>query len=281
VIPRLIPGDENSPLKVAAAAPSAARRPLEHLLHALNQPLTGLQCSMEVALAGSRTTEQYVRGLREGLELTERMRALVGAMQEVVDAAEKRGEGKKEDRGAIELKALLQETADDLGPVAEAKSVRITVESLAASPSSFFSSSSPPPYRLLVTGGRRRLTAVAFRFLESVVSLAARGSAVRIETGGGWVRIRWYAGGSRAEFSRPELGMLVAQAGWERLGGEWVRERIESLETVTVRLTGCAQQDCAQPDCAEPDRLEPDCAEPDCAEPDSVKPDCSETGDAK
>ena len=32
---------------------------LTHLLHALNQPLTGLHCSLELALAGVRSTEQY------------------------------------------------------------------------------------------------------------------------------------------------------------------------------------------------------------------------------
>ena len=62
-----------------------ARGPLAQLLHALNQPLTGLQCSMEVALASPRTVEQYAQGLREGLELTERMRALVEAIREVAD----------------------------------------------------------------------------------------------------------------------------------------------------------------------------------------------------
>jgi hypothetical protein len=43
---------------------------MEQLLHGLNQPLTGLQCSMEVALAAPRTVEYYTQRLREGLELT-------------------------------------------------------------------------------------------------------------------------------------------------------------------------------------------------------------------
>ncbi len=31
---------------------SKNRSPLAHLLHALNQPLTGLECSLELAVAG-------------------------------------------------------------------------------------------------------------------------------------------------------------------------------------------------------------------------------------
>jgi signal transduction histidine kinase len=236
LIRRLIPGEEKSPREAASVALSRVRRPLEQLLHGLNQPLTGLQCSMEVALASVRTPEQYVQGLREGLELTERMRALVGAIREVVEAGEEAEEKQETERQeTIELQSLLREAADGLGPVAEEKSVRITLESAA-----------PHPYPLSVRGERRRLGAVAFRFLESVLSLAARGSAVRVETGGeageAWIRIRWHAGRPRAEFSRPELGLLVAQAGWERVGAEWVRERMENRETVTVRLTGQSGQ---------------------------------------
>jgi signal transduction histidine kinase len=235
LIRRLIPGEEKSPREAASVPRGGARRPLEQLLHGLNQPLTGLQCSMEVALASVRTPEQYVQGLREGLELTERMRALVEAIREVVEAGEEEEEEKeaekKEERETVELKALLRETADGLAPVAEAKSVRITLESAA-----------PHSDSLPVRAERRRLATVAFRFLESVLSLTARGSAVRIETGGEpaevWIRIRWHAGRPRAEFSRPELGLLVAQAGWERVGAKWVRERNENRETVTLRLTG-------------------------------------------
>jgi hypothetical protein len=216
------------------SAASGAHSPLEQLLHALNQPLTGLQCSMEVALAGPRTVAYHVERLREGLKLTERMRALVEAMREVTDGETENTEPPE----SIELAAMLREGLDDLRPVAEMKNVRIMLDCPAAA-------------LLLVKVGRRRLSTLVFRVLESVLSLADRGSALRIETGsagvaaevvagGGaedaWVRIGWYAGPSVAEFSRPELGLLVAQAGWERMGAKWERERTENRETVTVRL---------------------------------------------
>jgi signal transduction histidine kinase len=213
-----------------------ARSPLEQLLHALNQPLTGLQCSMEVALASPRTPEQYVQGLREGLGLTERMRALVGAIREVVDGKEDKKkedkrDDKKEEQETIEWKTFLQEILDELAPVAEVKSVRVTLDCSAVS-------------SLAVSACRRRLVSAVFRLLESALSLAARGSALRIETGVGtdevWIRIGWHAASPPIACSRPELGLLVAQAGFERGGAEWTRERAENRETVTVRLPGVA-----------------------------------------
>jgi signal transduction histidine kinase len=201
------------------------RSPLAQLLHALNQPLTGLQCSMEVALAGSRTSAQYAQGLREGLELTSRMRALVEAIREVV-GAEEDGEGELEPE-TIDLKTLLREALDDLEPVAAAMNVRMTLDC-------------PADSSAVVKAPRRRLAGVVFRFLESALSLAARGSLVQMETGGGaaeaWIRLQWHAGATSSAGPRPELGLLVAQAGWERAGAGWKREQAEDLETVTVRL---------------------------------------------
>src|SRR5579864_5175913 len=68
------------------------RTPLAHLLHALNQPLTGLQCSLELASAGPRPTDVYVRTVKEGLELVSRMRVLVEAIRELADTPPSTGE---------------------------------------------------------------------------------------------------------------------------------------------------------------------------------------------
>src|SRR5579863_1535236 len=145
----------------------AGRSPLARLLHALNQPLTGLQCSMEVALAGTRTPEQYRQGLRDGLALTERMRALVEAIREVADGIEENEHQNPNEM--TDLAAILRETVNDLKPVAESKAIRIEIE---------FDSS----LILVVRAGRQRLGGIAFRLLDSVLSLAAEGSAVKIST---------------------------------------------------------------------------------------------------
>lgn len=211
-----------------------SRSPLAQLLHALNQPLTGLQCSMEVALAVPRSNEDYLRGLHEGLELTERMRGLVEAIREVADGLEE-GQQNRETPETVELKAVLGGVMDELAPVAEAKGVSLVVIGSTAA-------------QVMIEG--RVLTGLLFRLLESVLSLAAQGTSMRIETvseeegapGAVSIRLHWQGeetqfAGSRAEpFSRAELGLLVAQAACEQNGGQWERARTGEIESVTLRL---------------------------------------------
>jgi hypothetical protein len=98
--------------------------PLAYLLHALNQPLTGLQCSLELALVSQRSVQQYIHCLNEGLQLTGRMRILVEAIQALIEAQQP--EASKSE--VIDLDALLRRTVDELQPVADSKNVRILVE---------------------------------------------------------------------------------------------------------------------------------------------------------
>jgi len=199
------------------------RSPLAHLLHALNQPLTGLQCSLELAVAGPRPAEQYVRTLREGLDLTSRMRILVEAMRELEDTQP----SDSEEAEPVLLDALLRATADDLLPVAETKRVHLRLVS-----------SAPLPVR----GDRPYLTTLLFRFLESALSLARQGSDLQIratpEPAHVHLVISWKQGPlpEHSPFSRQELGLLIAQAGWERAGAEWTQTQAETTQTCTVRL---------------------------------------------
>ena len=194
---------------------------------------------MEVALASPRTAEQYVYGLREGLKLTERMRALVEAIREVVDGQEENNSAQEQSNGKeeaewVDCAAMLRGVMDELSPVAGAKGVRLALQG--------------PEVSLSAKAGRQRLYSLMFRVAESALSLADRGSALSLETGGAtkvaariagdeaWIRLRWYAGPGGEELSRAELGLLVAQAGWERAGAKWKRERAENLESLTIRL---------------------------------------------
>jgi hypothetical protein len=229
---------EAHPVPLASSEKMEARRPLAQLLHALNQPLTGLQCSMEVALASPRTIEQYVQGLREGLKLTERMRALVEAIREVADvdaiAPIDANSARDSEAGTAELRSLLDEIVGDLAPVAESKGVRLA---LASSTSC-----------LMVSAKRPQLAPLMFRLLESALSLAEWGSALRIEAdrvlnqtrSHARIRIEWHTKASRSAFSRSELGLLVVQAGLERVGAEWRREHAKDLETLTINLASVA-----------------------------------------
>jgi C4-dicarboxylate-specific signal transduction histidine kinase len=218
-------GGEESEGESGNARPEG-RSPLVQLLHALNQPLTGLQRSLELALMGPRSVEQHVHSLRDGLELTGRMRVLVEAIRELVDLQE----AEAEQMEVIELESLLRGTVEELLPVAEARGVRILLEA--------------GDCPLSIQAGRHRLAVAVFRFLESAVSRAARGSIVQIsaksEGKQAYVSVRWEARKalvqSHASFSPSELGLLIAQAGWERAGGRWHAERTHEAETVTIRL---------------------------------------------
>jgi signal transduction histidine kinase len=219
----------------AVANKSPHRSPLAQMVHALNQPLTGLQCSMEVALARPRTVEQHVFGLHEALVLTERMRALVEAIREVADMEEADIAAGEERSGALEtgaletgaLESILREAVEDLRPVAEEKNVRIALDCSAA-----LSAFSPGVTTLNCLGGQ-----VIFRLLDSAVSLAVPGTVVRMEAGAEekvWLRLQWQADAPRSECSRPELGLLIAQAGLERCGAQWQREEIDGLTVLQV-----------------------------------------------
>jgi hypothetical protein len=217
---------------------TAGRSPLQHLLHALNQPLTGLQCSLELALVGQRTPEQYVRALSDGLQLTGRMSVLVGAIRELVETEEVREEEKpkanssgRENLPVIALDALLHETAEELRPAAEARKKQILLQCDAPLP---------------VHATRPRLAGAVFRFLDSTLSLTRPGGDLRIhaqaESGAARLQVLWDAGNEAEHppFSPPQLGLLIAEAAWKRLGGEWAQvpspEASGSLHTITARL---------------------------------------------
>jgi signal transduction histidine kinase len=211
---------------------------LSQLLHALNQPLTGLQCSMEVALVHPRTIEQYLQGLREGLELTERMRGLVEAIREVADIEEEH----KPHIEMPELASLLRDAAEELRPVAEVKNVRIELDVAPAALAEVIGDRSMEERsnEERSTEERSQLARAIFRVLDSTLSLAASATVLRINSSSAtsplWLRIQWQAEARPAAFSRPELGLLVARAFLERAGAEWDREAKDNLETLRVQL---------------------------------------------
>jgi signal transduction histidine kinase len=199
------------------------RSPLAHLVHALNQPLTGLQCSLELALVGPRRSDQYVQTIREGLDLTSRMRGLVEAIRELADLQQAPGPQAE----WVELDRLLRETVADLLPVAEARQVRLQVQE-------------PPP--LPIRGDQHLLTALTFRLLESILSLTRENCVLEISASNqreqACVDLSWVPGPrpKHSPFSPPELGLLIAQAGWEQAGAAWVQSRTEDMQSCSIRL---------------------------------------------
>lgn len=236
----LVGGEQEFGIRCGADLASEAN-PQAYLLHALNQPLTGLQCSLELATVGSRTPEQYLSAIGEGLELVGRMRLLVEALREVADIASdgwaqvgleqnSSRAGRFLPAGAIALDTLVRGTVDDLRPVAESRGLHIDVDG----------NSFPRP-----SLARRDISAVIFRVLDSVLSLAAERSvlSVHLKTQAEQaVAIIEYLerGGpaslSSSSFSAPGLGLLVARTAWLQAGGQWQSELVQSKRTLALSL---------------------------------------------
>lgn len=202
---------------------ATTRSPIAHLLHALNQPLTGLQCSLELASVGVRPQAEYAQTLRESLQLVSRMRVLVEALRELVDSSEPA----LRNVGTFQLDDLVREITDDLLPVAESQGSKICVQIGAPIP---------------VRADRRRLAAHMFRFVESALSMTRVGASLEIEGRAlgnqACVSVSWQKGDdlSLSPFSHPELGLQVARAGWEREGATWTECCQENTQTCTVHL---------------------------------------------
>lgn len=220
---RLAPSTE--PLKQTALA---------HLLHALNQPLTGLQCSLELASSAPRSSEQYARTFREGLALTTRMRVLVEAIRELVHSSEA-----PEATSDFHLNAVLADCVDQLRPVAEARGVRFQVASRDALP---------------VQADPTRVATVLLRTIGAAISLCKEASNLQIkadvEGHSAAVTISWTPGPTAefSPFSQPELGLVIAQAAWESVGGHWTELREKKRHACTLqfplafRLSSCRKQ---------------------------------------
>lgn len=198
------------------------RSMLVHLLHALNQPLTGLQCSLELATSVPRSNEEQVRTLREGLALTARMRLLVEALRELVHSSEM-----EEATSKLHLEAEVVDCVDQLRPVATARGVEFRVDS----------------HRVLpIHADHNRVATVLLRTIAAALSLCREASVLRIEAtaqaDSAILTICWVPGAEPefSPFSRPELGLVIAQAAWESSGGSWVELREESLRACTLQI---------------------------------------------
>jgi signal transduction histidine kinase len=208
----------------ATSLSSRARTTLAELLHALNQPLTGLQCSLELAGAVPLQAGQFIRTLNEALDLVSRMRVLVEAIRELADMQT----AVTEENSIFELEPIVDATIEDLEPVAESRNIRFNL--ITASAVWVRASSSG------------RLSNLLFRFLDSALSLAEAGSEIQIatemEADQACITIQWRQGEAPefSPFSRQELSLVIAQAGWEQAGGGCRRVREQNNQLCSLRV---------------------------------------------
>jgi len=175
------------------------------LLHAMNQPLTALQCSLELSASMQRTQEQYAATVRDALGLTERLRLLVEAMRELtLSRAPEPG-----DLETFRLSVLLHEVTEELLPIAEHKSIMMQVLGNTD---------------FCICATRASIRTGLFQFVEAALCVAEANSELKIlgipEAEAGCVVFSWrpIGGLEHSPFSKPELGLLLAQHGLEQAG---------------------------------------------------------------
>jgi hypothetical protein len=89
------------------------RKLLANLLHLISQPITALQCSLELALNAEEDRDKCRDWLVAALENSERLRCRLSLAREVAEAADP-GEVQ-----IIELRSLLQEVLCEIAPLGE------------------------------------------------------------------------------------------------------------------------------------------------------------------
>ena len=90
------------------------REYLSEAFHSLSQPLTALQCGLELAVAVPRSQQEYERRVGEALQSTGILREMVAALRELVEA-----EDPGEDAGEIEVGEMFSALRDSVRKIAE------------------------------------------------------------------------------------------------------------------------------------------------------------------
>lgn len=149
--------------RTSTADGAERRRLLSDLFHALNQPLTSLCCSLELALREEHIPPAYRHSVREALQQTEQVTLLANSIREFIEAEEPGGE-----LCVLELQAYLREVFLDFLPMARSNGVLLSL-----------ACSSPCRVRLEAHWLRQAL----FHVLEFVLDSAGSGAEFQIHLG--------------------------------------------------------------------------------------------------
>lgn len=144
---------------------------LPELLHALNQPLTSLRCSLELTLLQPRDSDEYRNRLRESLRLTEDIVVLSSGIRELLDVEQPGGSPTR-----VAFDRVLESSVRELLPLAEAQDIRVELTCLPS---------------LAVLGDSQRYLAALLHFLGFLLSFAQKDDELTIRAGveGNWVAL--------------------------------------------------------------------------------------------
>jgi signal transduction histidine kinase len=142
---------------------------MDDMFHDLSQPLSTLTCLLEVNLLLSRPAKRTRHDLQIALKQTHSIVRLVRGLRELVDAGKP-----QEDQQVIPLAGCLREVVGDLQPVAEARSVKLSLICAGICPAGTSSA------ECLVKFPASRLRQAFFHLLEFALERCAAGSQIKI-----------------------------------------------------------------------------------------------------
>jgi len=155
------------PFPVAPAEPEKSVRVdgegpqlIADLFHALNQPLTALQCSLELSLRRPRSEDHDRETLQSALRQAEQIARQISGIRELLQA-----EDPGQNPQVLSLEAFLRALVGDLEPVAEALATRMLLEG-------------DSPCHVLFEP--HRLQQALFHFLDVALCSGAPGGVLRL-----------------------------------------------------------------------------------------------------
>jgi len=152
----VIPIAESSPQPVAEQRAFVA-----DVFHRLSQPLTALQCSLELSLGRDQTSQEFRASVEAALQNAERLRQRLLLLRELSDA-----DDPGDVSAPVDLQHLLQELREDLLPVFESAGGRFDLTS----------------DLVQIRGNGTKLTRALFYLLEYLLRSSPRAS-LRVHVG--------------------------------------------------------------------------------------------------
>jgi hypothetical protein len=149
------------PVDESAACKHEQESLLPELLHALNQPLTSLRCSLEVTLLQPRDSEEYRRRLRESLKLTEDITVLASGIRELIEVEQPIAQPR-----SVSFDKVLQSCLRELLPLADSESIGM---SLLCAPS------------LTALGDEQQFSTAVIYLLSFLLSRSSKGEELNIQ----------------------------------------------------------------------------------------------------
>ena len=204
---------------------------LPELLHALNQPLTSLRCSLELTLLQPRDSEEYRKRLRESLHLTEEIVVLSSGIRELLDVEQPSGLAER-----VALEKVLESSVRELLPLAEAQEIGLSLLCSGALPAQ---------------GDAQRYLGGLLYFLGFLFSFASKSDEIKVEANPGreWIGLKLVltkadCQGSalgttekqKAGAARSYLRLLIARRIFEIEGGSVLVEQEKDRICLSIQV---------------------------------------------